>query len=294
MSCQSPIDATTTAGIDYTRCRLKMTLRFSKNDAVDIGDPDTLVSSQQVLVQDYFDHCSDAQSAARKLDVDIQDQAVSASVRAVAFRSQIKSLSEDPAGMAKIVKKRASAEPDTGKCDAILVTPGSVGATEIPVAFNLVKRSQSTDKKTSSDDKDKQSEDKGPSGTGSFLSPPPTTIPPLSHSSPLTLEQISLLDNPLGVVRSESSSACALEMPDLPVIDSEALLLPELLVEHKKRTDRQTKALNQDRVYLVSAVKFLAATGIKGHPIFGLVTSGTIGSVIMAWHSSTQNVCTSC
>ena len=58
-----------------------MTLRFSQNDAVDIGDPDTLVSSQKQLVQDYFDHRS------WLLDMDIRDQAVAAFVRAVAFRS---------------------------------------------------------------------------------------------------------------------------------------------------------------------------------------------------------------
>jgi hypothetical protein len=103
-----------------------------------------------------------------------------------------------------------------------------------------------------------------------------TTTPSSSHLSPL--------DSELGVVRSELSSASTLEMPNLPVIDSEVLLLPELLVEHKRK-ENETKAPNQDRIYLVSAVKLFAAMGIKGHPIFG---------VIMAWHSTTQNVFTSC
>lgn len=308
------------------RCRLEWTLRFSRNDAVDIDDPNTLVSSQKKLAEEYFDHCTDALTAVRTIDRNIQPQALAALTRAGAFQSQINSLSEDPTKMAEMVKYHASGEPATGNCDAILVTPisdsltegqrfGNVGAMKFPVTFNLVQSPQSADQKTPSDSKNKQRGDKGPSqstdknapsdgqnnqsgkglsGSGPLLSPPPTTTPSSSHTSMLTSEQTRLLDNLLGVFRSESSSAPALEMPNLPVIDSEALLLPELLVEHKKRKGNETKALNQDRMYLVSAVKFFAAIGIKGHPIFGLVTSGKLGGVIMAWHSSTQNIRTSC
>ena len=61
------------------------------------------------------------------------------------------------------------------------------------------------------------------------------------------------------------------------------ILLPQLLVEHKTANKTERRVLNQSRMYCVSAVAFLAAIGITDYPVFGLVTRGTIGAVIMAW-----------
>ncbi|KIM84941.1 hypothetical protein PILCRDRAFT_376392 [Piloderma croceum F 1598] len=148
---------------------LERSLRFSRNGAVDIDDLDTLVSSQKKLAEEYFDHCTDALTAVHTIDRNIQPQALAALTRAGAFQSQINS-SEDPTKMAEIVKNRASSEPATGNCDAILVTPisdsltegnrfGNVGAMKFPVTFSLVQSPQSADQKTPSDSKNKQRED---------------------------------------------------------------------------------------------------------------------------------------
>ena len=255
-----------------------------------MGDADAMLTSLQTFCRDYFDHCTDAQSAARRLDRDIQRESFAASTRADGFRSQLESLSSNPTNMSMVLKHHASKEPDTGICDAILVTPISKPLGDEPntseVAeflkdFGLVQHVV----------KDKKAQGDVPSQSSSYLLPP-TSARPESQTEQLTKEEEhQLLDNPLRAVRSESSSASTFRMPHISVIDSTALLLPQLIAEHKKRDEHETKALNQERTYIVSAARFLATIGIKGHPIFGLVTSGKIGGVIMAWHSESLDVC---
>ncbi|KAG0703490.1 hypothetical protein DFH29DRAFT_998484 [Suillus ampliporus] len=56
------------------------------------------------------------------------------------------------------------------------------------------------------------------------------------------------------------------------------LLLPVLLSEYKRNdTSTISKATNQTRTYLVSAITFLSALGITDTPVFGLVVNGTRG-----------------
>jgi hypothetical protein len=43
-------------------------------------------------------------------------------------------------------------------------------------------------------------------------------------------------------------------------------------------------------MYLVSTIKFLAVLGIKGFAVFGLMTSGQTGGILMAWQSETNDV----
>ncbi|KAJ7463535.1 hypothetical protein B0H11DRAFT_1922977 [Mycena galericulata] len=66
------------------------------------------------------------------------------------------------------------------------------------------------------------------------------------------------------------------------------LILPHATVEHKKRDQTTGKALNQGRMYLISLVSFYSALGIQDLPFYCLVTSGTLGAILMGWQSSTQ------
>ncbi|KAL4070294.1 hypothetical protein J3A83DRAFT_3170304 [Scleroderma citrinum] len=65
-----------------------------------------------------------------------------------------------------------------------------------------------------------------------------------------------------------------------------SLSLPILVTEYKKKDNSGIfKAMNQCRIYLVSAVRFLEALNITDQPVFGLVTKGAEGSILMAWLS---------
>ena len=58
--------------------------------------------------------------------------------------------------------------------------------------------------------------------------------------------------------------------------------LPVLLTEYKKSGpgDELFKGINQLRMYLVAAVKFLHAIGVDDFPVFGLFTTGHLGIVL--------------
>ena len=68
------------------------------------------------------------------------------------------------------------------------------------------------------------------------------------------------------------------------------IVLPRFFAEHKKPVEPRGKPLNQLRMYLAAAVKFLAALEIYEFPVYGLVTEGKIGRVIMAWMSKDTKV----
>lgn len=61
------------------------------------------------------------------------------------------------------------------------------------------------------------------------------------------------------------------------------LHLPIFVAEYKKESSNHSTGSNQLRVYLTSAVSFLAAAGIKEQPVFGLATNGALGIVSIAW-----------
>jgi hypothetical protein len=260
---------------------------------------------------DYFTMCSRAQVAISVMAVTSEDtivlgQALAASNQAGAFLSSIVSI--DPCKMAQIVQERAVSEPHTSKCDAILVTPISnallvnerdsdgVGAE----VYGLVRHPQPKHQKSHR-------------SSSGLLHPSLAAAPPLLSSPAealtsnensenlaqngmpvgkftVTPQQLKLLHNPLQfphpIIGTENSN-----VSEVSVIRSDDLLLPCMLVEYKKFSDSKTKALNRARTYCVSALSFLAAIGIKGHPIFCLITSGEIGGVMLAWHSKIKDVC---
>jgi hypothetical protein len=68
------------------------------------------------------------------------------------------------------------------------------------------------------------------------------------------------------------------------------LTLPHVVTEFKKQSDDEGKALNQGRVYLVSLVAFYSALRIDDHAFYCIVISGKIGTILMAWKLSKQDV----
>ncbi|KAF9236662.1 hypothetical protein BU15DRAFT_49781 [Melanogaster broomeanus] len=71
---------------------------------------------------------------------------------------------------------------------------------------------------------------------------------------------------------------------ETPGAFNQDLLLPLLVAEYKRKDDANVfKAMNQCRVYLVSALSFLKALGVDDQPVFGLVVSGARGALVMAW-----------
>ena len=61
---------------------------------------------------------------------------------------------------------------------------------------------------------------------------------------------------------------------------------PFLFVENKRATKSLHQALHQCQMYCIFGVEFLAALGITDFPVFGVITAGTEGEIIMAWKSS--------
>lgn len=61
---------------------------------------------------------------------------------------------------------------------------------------------------------------------------------------------------------------------------------PFLYVENKRASKSLRQALHQCQMYCIFGVEFLAALGITDFPVFGVVTAGTEGEIIMAWKSS--------
>jgi len=61
---------------------------------------------------------------------------------------------------------------------------------------------------------------------------------------------------------------------------------PFLYVENKRATKSLHQALHQCQMYCIFGVEFLAALGITDFPVFGVITAGTEGEIIMAWKSS--------
>jgi hypothetical protein len=73
------------------------------------------------------------------------------------------------------------------------------------------------------------------------------------------------------------------------VVEDDKLLrfyFPFLFVENKRATKSLHQALHQCQMYCIFGVEFLAALGITDFPVFGVITAGTEGEIIMAWKSS--------
>lgn len=64
------------------------------------------------------------------------------------------------------------------------------------------------------------------------------------------------------------------------------LYLPFIFSEYKRSPNGLQQAFYQIQMYCIFGVEFLAALGVSDTPVWGVVTGGTEGSVIMAWKST--------
>ncbi|KAI0344299.1 hypothetical protein BDW22DRAFT_1355660 [Trametopsis cervina] len=71
------------------------------------------------------------------------------------------------------------------------------------------------------------------------------------------------------------------------VFTTSIVVIPQIVMQRQRIEDDSGKVMNEARMYCVSAVRFLNAMGIKGQPVFGVATFGTVGGIIMGWMSST-------
>jgi hypothetical protein len=209
-------------------------------------------------------------------------------------------------------KNHSHKDPITGKCDAILVVPISGGAAAMLQGIS------------SSDEQEKCLEDfmlvqdpkpekldastgENSLRTGKAASQKHKSSEALKVSD--EIQQIKQLElNSKAVARQlrdeffrcypdgKPASPKSNKMPskntsaDEPIRGAD-ILLPVLVAEYKKMGALGVStAMNQTRIYQVSAVTFLSTLGITDKPVFGLVVTGTLGAITMAW--KTNDVCT--
>ena len=84
----------------------------------------------------------------------------------------------------------------------------------------------------------------------------------------------------LGLSQSESSS------PNFGFVSDTQIHIPYLFTEYKRFPSGEHQAFHQAQMYITFGVEFLSALGITDEPVWALVTSGTRGSIIMAWKST--------
>ncbi|TFY81689.1 hypothetical protein EWM64_g2320 [Hericium alpestre] len=194
--------------------------------------------------------------------------ALSASVR---LSSEYLALLDRPDALHGVVKSQADLEPACGTCDAVLFSALPLDAASVDIRkayknFRLVIANPDTSDGPAI-----------PKNAGQKL--------PHAYLHPLTTH---------GANRDTAKTRGTRFQQTAPgsrtLISDTHILLPQLIAEYKKVADQETKALNQDRMYLVAAVDFYAAVGIKEYPVFGLAVHGSIGNVIMAWKAENGTI----
>jgi hypothetical protein len=294
--------------------RLERILSLSRNRIVDGTNEEDIRSQQENLAKEYYRLCSAQQYKATKGSYVMEEQALAALNQAARFARQITRAAKSRDDMAKTVKDRARGEPLRGKCDAIFVVPIN-DASCLPEndkggalvkdlrALQLVQVAESSQK--SPEEEKVEAAVANPAVMSNHLSPPSSSTAsrqsarlaqiassvPQSSLPHLTKDDKEYLSNPLLSSCTETLHISSnLTVASGICTEPAGLMLPTMVVEYKKMEATPMKALNQGRTYCVSAVTFLAALGIKAYPVFGLVTSGKDGSVILAWHSDKTEV----
>jgi len=74
--------------------------------------------------------------------------------------------------------------------------------------------------------------------------------------------------------------------PPVPETTFPKLYVPFIFAEYKRNTCSLEQAYHQIQMYCIFGVEFLASIGLTDFPVWGLVTAGTRGTIIMAWKSS--------
>ncbi|KAK0470126.1 uncharacterized protein EV420DRAFT_1498497 [Desarmillaria tabescens] len=184
---------------------------------------------------------------------------------------EVVALMQDPGNAAEVIKKRAQEEPDNAKCDSFLAFPLSIPP-------STPKRSRPEPLVRGWDNLKPPSSDDHPSQ--------PKIEEKIIHSTP-TEEEKRRMKSPFFTNASETKTF-KLTQADLEKIVENLLgkhLISVLVGEYKKPDEEDGKAVNQCKMYLVSAVMHLKSLGITRYPVFGLATNGTLGALLCCWYS---------
>ncbi|KAJ7766884.1 hypothetical protein B0H16DRAFT_1522724 [Mycena metata] len=247
---------------------IEHTIDLARNILAVHESPTALAEQSRQDMKQISDHRFEVLKVTRSaLDDDepISTQALAAYNQAETFRRAIAGI--DANALKTRIQRRARLEPSKGKCDVILFA-------HIPNEYNLGKDASLL---TSSQIAKTAKSAAGPPKSSTSPSIPKT----LDH-----LDSAEWLHNPFLVCTNAATDPTQLSshLPSPPSFDGQ-LVLPHFTAEYKKN-DKETKPLNQGRMYLVSVCAFYSALGVEDYPFFCLVTSGTLGAILMAWKSS--------
>ncbi|KAK0445763.1 hypothetical protein EV421DRAFT_1734417 [Armillaria borealis] len=253
---------------------------------------DEVMSEARTRARDYHALCSASQAAVYDTDSSFSDIDVMTIQETAASSVAFHLLTETNklfVGNKKDLYKssilqRASSEPHTGTCDAVvvltmntLVLPSS--KCTIPNFINIPE-----DNKGLLPPLQRERHD---ADGGTLLLPAPS-----SKARPLDDKGGSTLRKP-GDHRKKPTGDGIPQLSDefptiIPFELGGKIIFAILVVEHKRPGDDPTKPLNQARIYVEASVRLLEAHGIKGLPVFALATNGNEGVVLMAWRSETS------
>ncbi|KAG5636471.1 hypothetical protein H0H81_007889 [Sphagnurus paluster] len=110
----------------------------------------------------------------------------------------------------------------------------------------------------------------------------------------VTKDLIEMMNN-TALVRVAESSLAAIQDSGRPSVDNKPyqrsrrsesdLRFPVALVQHADSEKERAAAANRLKMNSVTAVSFMAALGIYAQPVFGILTCGTVASVMCTWYS---------
>lgn len=238
------------------------------------------------------DLCSAAYVLGPRLTADVRLQFEAAFAASYARQAEVKQFLRGD--YAKLILERAEHETDKAKCDCIIAFPAprlekslqhpflqlrqGVSAPSVPPCLTERLPVIDEDKKLTS----KPSHHPSAAATSS-PSQGETDKTRVNEVSPYTANPASFQMTKLSGELGERLKRGTSELSGKP-------LLPVFLGEYKKLNESPMKAVRQLKLYLVSAVVFLASMGFKKQPVYGLATNGTVGVILCCWYSEVDDV----
>ncbi|KAK0221438.1 hypothetical protein IW262DRAFT_1373817 [Armillaria fumosa] len=302
----------------HIRSLFERSLLLSRNRFIDDlnsgREMEAIMSDASIRANEYHSICLASQAAVNSMDSTsaadhrvMKMQEAAASLVALHLSTEtddLKGLKASATARAKSsILRRASIEPHTGICDAVvvlttdkLVLPSS--KCKIPNFINIPE-----------DDKGllpplQREHPDADGGSLSLPAPFPSKVNQQVADAPVDDLRQGLKFSSNSFLAASSACSDRGEKPDgdgIPQLSDELpiiipfelggkIIFAILVVEHKRPGDDPTKPLHQARIYVVASARLLEAHGIKGLPVFALATNGNEGVVFMAWCSETSEV----
>ncbi|KAF7336048.1 hypothetical protein MSAN_02318600 [Mycena sanguinolenta] len=273
---------------------LERTIHFARNETAELlKDPkqiSNVVAAQIKQAQQYYTHCVHAQLQESEDDA-VNEQVSEAANHARLLLQTLRTLAKSEHEFQKTIDTHSRLEPRDGIADAMLFLA-------IPGKPELVEKAQFICYTATAEIKTSPETLAGPKTTETKTKPKASRKPSAATETNTSDSETSwkpsrntkrLLHNPFS---RRPEQVTSVENPVLPKVQAfkDHLILPHAPAEYKKPSDDFGKALNQGRMYLVSVVAFYSAIGIEDYPFYSVVTSGTLGAVIMAWKSPKNKV----